>query len=118
MKYYKFKKQVWVGRFDKTMQIADGETDKAYRFLTSKVDISGHYKTIWVPKSICKVEDEETDTKQTDMYGDVEYVHNTLHIITFYIPKWFFGMNRLYVSIRELVAFNNCYDLEEVELGE
>ena len=50
------------------------------------------------------------------MYGDVEYVHGTLHIITFYIPKWFFGKNRLYVTIGELVSQNNCYDLEEVEI--
>lgn len=116
MKYYKFKKQVWYGRMDKYVPITDAETEKAYGFLRRAVDIHGEHKEIWVPKSICKVEDVETNTKNIDMYGDVEYVHGTLHIITFYIPKWFFGKNRLYITIGELVSQNNCYDLEEVEL--
>ena len=106
MKYYKFKKQVWYGRMDKYTPITDAETEKAYGFLRRAVDIHGEHKEIWVPKSICKV----------DVFQGVEYVHNTLHIITFYIPKWFFGKNRLYITIGELVSQNNCYDLEEVEM--
>ena len=116
MKYYKFKKKVWYDRLSKTNPIVDGETEKAYRFVTSIVDMSGHYRTIWIPKSICKVEDKETDIKHIEIYGDIKFSNSTLHIITFYIPKWFFGKNRMHVKIDELVDYNNCYDLEEVEM--
>lgn len=116
MKYYKLKKQLWVNPRNDSYCLADCETDKAWGFLRKEVDIHGQDKEIYIAKSICKVEDIETDTKQVNTCQGVEYVVNVLHEVTFYVPKWFFVKNRFWTNIGEFKSKNWFYSCEEIEM--
>ena len=107
MKYYKLNMR-WYKSLQRDNDIfADGETDKAYRFLTRFENFL--IKCIWIPKSICIVSDVNTGKKEFDN----GVAMNEIHDVTIYIPCWFFNRNR--INIGTIVSENGFSSCEIVE---
>lgn len=112
MKYYKLTLEVFKNYQDTALRFAPMETEKCYVYDSNKVDIHGNKKPIYLPKSICKIE-SELYASYKEKILDMEVI-NEYHKVYLYIPCWWFGKNRVWFTLGELISQNNFYDKYEV----